>query len=208
VAVSPYEKSVFINCPFDTNFEPLFHAIVFTVAALGFIPRCARETEGQAETRVSRIARGMLEAKYSIHDLSRYHGEGEENLGRFNMPLELGIALGIQYLGDVERRTSGNRHNWVALVPSNFLHHKFISDLVGYDLADHDGLPGTLIRRVANWLTLQPDFSPPTPSPKAIFDAYPAFCELLLQARVDALGDLTWPAITKSAGTVIASMPV
>jgi len=61
-----YEKSVFINCPFDDDFQPLFHAIVLTVAAQGFTPRCAHETEGQADPRIVRIARGLMESKYSI----------------------------------------------------------------------------------------------------------------------------------------------
>lgn len=132
-----YEKSVFINCPFDAQFEALFHAIVFTVAALGFIPRCARETEGEADPRMLRIARGLLSSKYSIHDLSRFQGEGAENLARFNVPLELGIALGIRYLGQEEKRVTGATHNWLALVPENFVHQKFISDLAGYDASDH-----------------------------------------------------------------------
>lgn len=98
-----YEKSVFINCPFDDDFQPLFHAIVLTIAARGFTPRCARETEGQADPRIVRIARGLMESKYSIHDLSRYQGQGADNLGRFNMPLELGIALGMRYLKEGTR---------------------------------------------------------------------------------------------------------
>ncbi len=202
-----YEKSVFINCPFDSTFEPLFHAIVLTVAARGFKPRCARETEGRAETRISRIARGILEAKYSIHDLSRYQGEGADNLSRFNMPLELGIALGIQYLGDIEQRTSGNKHIWVALVPANSLDRKFISDLGGYDHRGHDQQPVNVIKAVASWLSLQPD-SLLKPSPRAIFEAYPGFCKLLAQARAEALGDLTWPTITDAAEAVIATMPL
>jgi hypothetical protein len=131
--LAPYEKSVFINCPFDKDFESLLHAMVLAVAALGFVPRSARETEGQPETRIARIARCILQSKYSIHDLSRYQGQRNQNLARFNMPFELGMALGIQYLGDFETRSSGNRHHWFVLVPPNFVHQKFISDLSGYD---------------------------------------------------------------------------
>jgi hypothetical protein len=72
--VPAYEKSVFINCPFDDAFAPSFHTIVLTVAAKGFTPRCARETEGQAEPRITRIARGLMDSKYSIHDLTRFQG--------------------------------------------------------------------------------------------------------------------------------------
>jgi hypothetical protein len=206
VAASDYDKSVFINCPFDTDFEPLFHAMVLTVASRGFIPRSARETEGRAETRISRIVRGILEAKYSIHDLSRYQGQGTENLARFNMPLELGMALGIQYLGDIEGRTSGNRHNWVVLVPANAIDRKFISDLGGYDHREHDQKPMNVIKSVASWLSLQPG-SLDKPSASAIFNAYAGFLQLLEKAKAEALGDLTWRTITASAETTIAGMP-
>ena len=189
-----YEKSVFINCPFDADFEPLFHAIVLTVAARGFVPRCARETEGQPETRIARIAKGILQSKYSIHDLSRYQGQGDQNLSRFNMPLELGMALGVQYLSDIEQRTSGNRQRWCALVPPGLVHQQFVSDLAGYDLLDHDGQPATVIKRVASWLGKQ-EFTMNMPTSRAILDAYPGFCQRLDQARAQALGDLIWPAI-------------
>ncbi|MBV8847372.1 MAG: hypothetical protein JO307_31570 [Bryobacterales bacterium] len=202
---APYEKSVFINCPYDKEFEPLFHAIILTVAALGFVPRSARETEGQSETRIKRIAIGLLQCKYSIHDLSRFQGEGNENLARFNMPLELGMALGVQYLRD-QQTASSDRHNWCVLVPPNFVHQKFVSDLAGYDLLDHDGEPLTIIKRVAKWLSLQ-DFNMNMPSSKAIFDAYPGFCQMLEQARA-RLGDLIWPAIMANVEVVVAGLPL
>lgn len=198
-----YEKSVFVNCPFDAAFEPLFHAIVLTIAARGFMPRCALESEGQADPRIVRIARGLIDSKYSIHDLSRYQGEGAQNLARFNMPLELGIALGIRYL----KEGSANPHNWFVLVPQHFVHQRFISDLAGFDAPDHDQQPATVIRRVAAWLSMQPDFSLPTPSAKSILDAYPGFCALLEQAKQDALGSLTWPAIIKNAQVTVSQMP-
>jgi hypothetical protein len=92
-----YETSVFLNCPYDDKFAPLFYAAVLTIAALGFKPRCARESEGESDPRIDRIARGLRESKYSIHDLSRFQGEGPEQLSRFNMPLELGMALSLRY---------------------------------------------------------------------------------------------------------------
>lgn len=197
-----YEKSVFINCPFDAPFEPLFHAIVLTVAARGFVPRSARESEGQAEPRITRIAKGLMESRYSIHDLSRFQGEGAENLARFNMPLELGMALGMRYL----KEGTGAQHNWVALVPQQFVHHRFISDLSGYDAPDHDQQPATVIKQVAAWLSIQPDFCPPTPTAKTILDAYPGFCVLLEQAKAESLGTLTWSSILKNAESVVGLM--
>ena len=198
-----YEKSVFINCPYDNVYEPLFHAVVLAVAALGFTPRCARESEGQADPRIVRISRGLMESKYSIHDLSRFQGEGPDNLARFNMPLELGIALGMRTL----KEGTDQAHNWLALVPEKFIHHQFISDLAGYDAPDHDQQPATIIRRVAAWLSLQPDFTPPAPTAKTILGAYPGFCAQLDKAKTDSLGTLTWPAIVKNVGVVVSAMP-
>src|SRR5437762_9507278 len=92
-----YEKSVFINCPFDQQFQDLLLAIVFAVAAYGLVPRSARETDGSAEPRFLRILKTLSRSKYSIHDLSRPTGEGVDNLARFNMPLELGIACALRF---------------------------------------------------------------------------------------------------------------
>lgn len=199
-----YAKSVFINCPYDDLFEPLFHATVLAIAANGFTPRCARDSEGEAEPRIARITRGILESKYSIHDLSRFQGEGPENLARFNMPLELGIALGMRSL----RAEMGSSHNWLVFVPPEFVHLRFISDLAGFDVPRQDGQPATVIREISKWLSLQPDFTPPVPSAKTILDSYPAFCERLAVAKTEALGALSWPTIVRAAEAIASTIPV
>jgi len=38
-----HEDSVFINCPFDEEYEELFDAVVFAVHDCGFAARCALE---------------------------------------------------------------------------------------------------------------------------------------------------------------------
>lgn len=38
-----YDRSVFINCPFDDAYRPLFHALLFTIQDAGYIARCALE---------------------------------------------------------------------------------------------------------------------------------------------------------------------
>jgi hypothetical protein len=200
--VPSYERSVFLNCPFDDLFAPLFHAAVLTIAASGFTPRCARETEGEADPRIDRIAKGLRESKYSIHDLSRYQAEGPDNLPRFNMPLELGMALSLRYLG----RDSGIRHNWVALVPTGFVHQRFISDLAGFDPPAHDGTAASLIKAIAGWLTIQPDYSPPSPSPRMILEAYPRLEAMLEEAKRDSLGHLSWPMILKCVERAVSEL--
>ena len=143
-----YEKSVFINCPFDADFRDLLLALVFSVAAHGFLPRSARETEGTAEPRISRILQTLAASKYSIHDLSRFSGEGPDNLARFNMPLELGLFLGAQRFGSGKQK----RKSCLILDCEPFRYQKFISDIAGQDISSHDGNVVKLIGKVRDWL--------------------------------------------------------
>jgi hypothetical protein len=48
-----FNESVFINCPFDREFEPQFRALVFAVLACGYKVRCAREVDDGAEVRLN-----------------------------------------------------------------------------------------------------------------------------------------------------------
>jgi hypothetical protein len=106
----------------------------------------------------------------------------------------------------MSRHNLGYRHNWMALVPSGFVHQKFISDLAGFDPPAHDQTPSTVIRAISGWLTIQPDYFPPAPSPESILAVYPKLVELLTEARAEALGHLTWPVIINSIERVITAM--
>ena len=112
------------------------------------------------------------------------------------------MALSLRYQG---KKTSVP-HNWVALVPGGFVHQKFISDLAGFDPPAHEQTPASVIRAISGWLTLQPDYSPPAPSPKAILDVYPRLVDLLENAKAEALGHLTWPAIVRSVERIVSAM--
>src|SRR5213083_1934070 len=92
--------SVFINCPFDKQYQPLFEAIVFCVSACGFLPRCTLELTDAGEVRIENIYRLTAQCNHSIHDISRTEVEDQPyRLPRFNMPLELGIFLGAKRFG-------------------------------------------------------------------------------------------------------------
>jgi len=91
------ELSVFINCPFDEAFRPIFEAILFSTVCCGFAPRCAVESGSSLVPRMERIVKAIQTSKYAIHDLSRCRGEGEANLARFNMPLELGMSMAQRF---------------------------------------------------------------------------------------------------------------
>lgn len=182
-----YEKSVFINCPFDPEYDECMMAIVFSVAAHGLVSRSAQETEREAEPRFSRILKMISACKYSIHDLSRSKGEGGENLGRFNMPLELGMAAAFRF----EREGSTRPHRWLALVPEGYTYQRFISDLAGFDPARHDSSVPSMIREVSAWLRTLEDVVDPAPSASRILQGFSAFRDQLANLRIEALDKQT-----------------
>ena len=49
-----YNDNVFINCPFDPAYKPLFDAMVFAVHDCGFIARCTLE-EDASQVRIDKI---------------------------------------------------------------------------------------------------------------------------------------------------------
>lgn len=162
--------SVFLNCPYDVDYRPLFDASVLATVCCGLTPRIALDTGTIAEPRMARIASAIFESKYSVHDLSRCKGEGDANLARFNMPLELGMAMARRYLGT--RRTE--RHDWMAMVPSGHAYGRYISDLAGFDPATHDGTDRGLIFALMPWLITR-EGAEGTLSPQRVTAALPRF---------------------------------
>jgi hypothetical protein len=86
---------VFINCPFDADYRPIFNAIVFAVYDLGFVARCALEDDA-GDYRLSEIERIIEECRFGINDLSAVALDSVTRLPRFNMPLELGLFVGCK----------------------------------------------------------------------------------------------------------------
>ena len=198
--VPPFEKSVFINCPFDSDYQDLMLAIVFSVAAHGFVPRTARESEGDPEPRFSRILRMISQCKYSIHDLSRSTGEGGDNLARFNMPLELGMVAAFRFDREMSEQTP---HRWLALVPEGYGYQRFISDLAGFDPARHDSSVQSVIREVSAWLRTLEDVLDPVPSALKIFENFQSFRSQLADLRTEALNKDTWADVLLAASQTV-----
>ena len=65
------DRDVFINCPFDDEYRPLFQALMFAVARCGFVPRCSLEAADSGDVRIDKITKIIGECRYGIHDLSR-----------------------------------------------------------------------------------------------------------------------------------------
>lgn len=164
-----YESTVFINCPFDDDYAPIFEAIVFTVVVCGFRPSCARERLDSSEIRLDKIIELIRSARYSIHDLSRVELDGRTKLPRFNMPLELGVDIGC-------KRFARGRQDKTALVfeRNRYDYQKYVSDISGQDVANHDGNAATAIRHVRDWLRIESGRSR-LPGAKRITTRYDAF---------------------------------
>ena len=139
---------VFINCPFDPNYRPIFNAILFAVLDLGFVGRCALEELDASEFRLSKIQRIIEECRYGIHDLSAVELDPATHLPRFNMPLELGLFLGCKRFGPPDQ---GNKRTLV-LDTDLYRYRQFISDISGQDISAHGGNPERAIRAVRDWL--------------------------------------------------------
>ncbi len=148
MARSDYTKGVFLNCPFDNEYAPLFQAITFAVFDCGFRPRCALEVDDASEVRFEKIARIIAECKFGIHDVCRTQPDALTGLPRFNMPLELGMFLGAKKFG------TGRQQKKVCLVLESlpYRYRQFISDIAGQDIQPHNDDPKTLISVVRNWL--------------------------------------------------------
>lgn len=156
-----YENSVFINCPFDPEYWPLFEAITFSVYDLGYYPRCALEVDDSSQVRIQKITEIIKECRLSIHDISRTESDGYPPLPRFNMPLELGLFMGAKAFGTGKQK----RKAAMILDTERFRFQRFISDIAGQDIRAHDGSTDKVIRDVRAFLISQ--------SPTSVFLAGP-----------------------------------
>lgn len=148
-----FEKNVFINCPFDDSYNPLFEAVVFAVHDIGFRPRCAREASNAWQFRLNKIMDIVSERKYGIHDLSRTELDTVSGLPRFNMPLGLGLDLGCKRFG----RPFQKEKVCLILDVEPYRYQEFISDISGQDIYAHNGDEKTVIKIVRDWLRLEID---------------------------------------------------
>lgn len=141
-------KSVFINCPFDGVYLPLFHSMVFAIVRCGFRPRCALEVINAAQIRIEKIANIIEECQIGIHDISRTELDSVNKLPRFNMPLELGLYLGARYYGDAKQK----RKTCLILDRDQYRYQMYISDIAGQDISAHGDDEERVIIAVRNYL--------------------------------------------------------
>jgi hypothetical protein len=141
-------RDVFINCPFDEDYQRHFRALVFCLHYCGARPRSALEVEDGSEVRIGRILRIIGESPYGIHDLSRTEPDPATALPRFNMPLELGLFLGAKHFGGPRQRLKA----CIILDRDRYRYQRFCSDIAGLDIRAHGDDEAQLIRGVRDAL--------------------------------------------------------
>lgn len=146
---SKYSDQVFINCPFDDEYFGLFFAVVFTVLDCGFLPRCSKEIDDGTQFRLRAIVELINQCKYGIHDLSRVQLDKCSKLPRFNMPFELGIFFGAKYFGQNNQK----QKNCVVLERYPYRYQKYISDISGIDVKQHNNSMNRCVESIRNWLS-------------------------------------------------------
>jgi len=144
-------RNVFVNVPFDDAYARLFDALVFAVMACGYHVRCALEENDSGDIRLDKLVRLIRESPRSIHDLSRIE-LGDNELPRFNMPFELGLALGSKRFGGASRKNDRIK----IMVAEPYRLPAYLSDLGGNDPAAHHSNPQEVIRIVRNFLHRAP----------------------------------------------------
>lgn len=156
----PFERSVFVNCPFDEAFAPLLQAIAFCLTDMGFFPRLAPENADNAANRLDRIIDLIRSSKYGIHDLSRCRSTSVGEYARLNMPFELGLDHACARFGDGQE---GDK-TILILEENRYDYQKGLSDISGWDIHSHDGDYIKAVRIVASWLIRQAGAEPIGPA--------------------------------------------
>jgi hypothetical protein len=174
-APSDFKDNVFINCPFDEDYKPIFDAIVFAIHDMGFVARTAREEIDSSETRLKKILRIIRGCRYGVHDISR---QGS----RFNMPFECGLFWGCKKFGESYQK----QKRILILDEKPFDYQKTLSDIAGQDIQYHDADPYAALCRVREFLA-NSSRRRNIPGGKAIWNRYLVFREEL-PAMVELYG--------------------
>lgn len=146
--VAAANRRVFINCPFDKEYQRFFRALIFVVTDCGFQPVCALDKMDGAQQRINKIVGFMGTCNCAIHDISRMKLDPQTKLPRFNMVYELGLFVGAKEFGTKKH----GEKECLILDTKPYRYRKSISDVSGQDIEAHDNKISSLIRIVRDWL--------------------------------------------------------
>ncbi len=149
MALSSYNDSVFVNCPFDIDYLPMLRAIIYAIYRCGFVPYTALNEDNATDYRLDKIIRCIKQCRYGIHDISRTE-LNSKGLPRFNMPFELGIFFGAKQFGIKEQRNK----NGLVFERKKYAYQQYLSDLNGVDVKAHGNKPLVVIESIRTWLQI------------------------------------------------------
>ena len=112
------------------------------------MPRCSLERDDSTQFRLDEIYRIIEQCRYAIHDISRMEPDLKTNLPRFNMPLELGVFLGVRRFGPSLQK----KKQCMILERKPYRYQKSTSDLAGQNIHVHKNQPQLAVLEVRNWL--------------------------------------------------------
>jgi hypothetical protein len=182
-AATSYATNVFLNCPSDRQYQPIFHAIVFAIIDCGYTVRCALEMEDTSHTRIDKIYKLIEECRFGVHDVSRIEHDAVNHLPRFNMPFELGLFLGARHFGGRTQRAK----SCLVLEATRYNYQKFLSDIAGQDIRQHGNKPKQAVGAVRDWLaSSRAEKDPVLPGATAMMKHYREF-EDALPAMLQAI---------------------
>jgi hypothetical protein len=150
-------ESVFLNIPYDDDFETLYLAYIVGLTKLGLKINVTLAAPNQG--RLAKIIELIEESDFSIHDLSRI--ELSKGIPRFNMPVELGIAL---YRSHIRKE----KHQVHVFESEPYRTQRSTSDVNGLDAHIHGGKPGGVMSELRN-LFRRPSDTTTVPEMLAIF---------------------------------------
>jgi hypothetical protein len=134
---------VFLNIPYDEEFRQIYLAYIAGLHCLGLEPHLTSLIPG-GERRLDRILHLIQISRYSIHDLSRVELDQAPPLTpRFNMPLELGLAI-------MWAKLHPRRHTWFLWESTPRRVQKSLSDLDGTDVYIHGGTAEGALSQMRN----------------------------------------------------------
>jgi hypothetical protein len=140
--------------------------------AAGYTVRCALEADDTGATRIDRVYRLIEECRFGIHDISRIERDTVNNLPRFNMPFELGLFLGARRFGTKPQRGK----QCLVLGAERYRYQKYLSDIAGQDIRQHDNEPAKAVGAVRDWLAAsRAKSAKPLPGATAIMRHYREF---------------------------------
>ena len=152
-------ETVFLNIPYDDQFSDLYLAYIVGLTQLGLQINATLAVPNQG--RLERIVELIEKSDVSIHDLSRI--ELSSGIPRFNMPLELGLAL-------YRSHTTKGRHRVFVFEEKAYRMLQSTSDINGIDAQIHNGTAKGVMAGLRN-IFFQPEGTTTVPEMLASYRA-------------------------------------